>query len=119
MGMLYVWTKNYPQVVGTCSGHHRQLISQNCVLKKIRAEPPPPHPPPPLNCVEKGHKLHTKCYMISNPTPKFIKAFFPDLAKSGRSEKYLAGTGPEPDLEKMTGSTGTGTGFPVAHCRNF
>ena len=28
--MLYVWTKNYPQVVGTCSGHHGQLISQNC-----------------------------------------------------------------------------------------
>ena len=45
--MLYVWTKNYPQVVGTCSGHHGQLISQNCVLTKIRAEPPPP-PPPPL-----------------------------------------------------------------------
>ena len=40
--MLYVWTKNYPQVVGTCSGHHGQLISQNCVLIKIRAEPPPP-----------------------------------------------------------------------------
>ena len=38
--MLYVWTKNYPQVVGTCSGHHGQLISQNCVLTKIRAEPP-------------------------------------------------------------------------------
>ena len=46
--MLYVWTKNYPQVVGTCSGHHGQLISQNCVLTKIRAEPHPP-PPPPLN----------------------------------------------------------------------
>ena len=43
--MLYVWTKNYPQVVGTCSGHHGQLISQNCVLTKIRAEPPPPPPP--------------------------------------------------------------------------
>ena len=39
--MLYVWTLNYPQVVGTCSGHHGQLISQNCVLTKIRAEPPP------------------------------------------------------------------------------
>ena len=45
--MFYVWTKNYPQVVGTCSGHHGQLISQNCVLTKIRAEPPP-SPPPPL-----------------------------------------------------------------------
>ena len=38
--MLYVRTKNYPQVVGTCSGHHGQLISQNCVPTKIRAEPP-------------------------------------------------------------------------------
>ena len=46
--MLYVWTKNYPQVVGTCSGHHGQLISQNCVLTKIRAEPPPPPPLKPL-----------------------------------------------------------------------
>ena len=48
--MLYVWTKNYPQVVGTCSGHHGQLISQNCVLTKIRAEHPPPPHPPTLNC---------------------------------------------------------------------
>ena len=45
--LLYVWTQNYPQVVGTCPGHHGQLMSQNCVLTKIRAEPPPP-PPPPL-----------------------------------------------------------------------
>ena len=29
---------DYPQVVGTCSGHHGQLISQNFVLTKIRAE---------------------------------------------------------------------------------
>ena len=28
--------------------------------------------------------------------------------------QFLAGTGPEPDLKKMTGSTGTG--FPVTHC---
>ena len=42
------------------------------------------------------------------------KHFFLDLAKSGRSGQYLAGTGPEPDQKKMTGSTGTG--FPVAHC---
>ena len=40
--LLYVWTQNYPQVVVTCSGHHGQLISQNYVLTKIRAEPPPP-----------------------------------------------------------------------------
>ena len=53
--MLYVWTKNYPQVVGTCSGHHGQLISQNCVPTKIRAEPPPP--PPPLNCTLKQYIL--------------------------------------------------------------
>ena len=36
--------------------------------------------------------------VTSNPTPKF-KFFFLDLAKSGRSGQYLAGT------EKMTGST--------------
>ena len=54
--------------------------------------------------------------MITNPTPKFKTHFFLDLAKSGRSGQYLAGTGPEPDLKKLTGSTGTGTGFPVAHC---
>ena len=32
---------NYPQIVGTCPGHPGQLISQNCVLPKIRVEPPP------------------------------------------------------------------------------
>ena len=45
--------------------------------------------------------------MISNPTPKFKKHFFLDLAKSGRSGQYLTGTGsgkklpdrPEPKLE--------------------
>ena len=40
--MLYLWTHNYSQIIGTCPGHHGQLISQNCVLTKIRAEPPPP-----------------------------------------------------------------------------
>ena len=37
-----LWTQNYPQIVGTCPGHHSQLISQNFVLPKIRVEPPPP-----------------------------------------------------------------------------
>ena len=55
--MLYVWTKNYPQVVGTCSGHHGQLISQNCVPTKIRAEPPPP--PPPLKVL----KCNIYCFL--------------------------------------------------------
>ena len=44
--MLYLWTQNYSQIIGTCPGHHGQLISQNCVLTKIRVEPPPT---PPLN----------------------------------------------------------------------
>ena len=56
--MLYVWTKNYPQVVGTCSGHHGQLISQNCVLTKIRAEPPPP---PPLSVPVLESDVYVKC----------------------------------------------------------
>ena len=51
-----IWTKNYPQVVGTCSGHHGQLISQNCVLTKIRAEPHPP-PPPPLSQIFENYWL--------------------------------------------------------------
>ena len=68
-----------------------------------------------LHCVEKGQKVHTKCYMITNSTPKFKKHFFLDLAKSGRSGQYLAGTGP--DLKKLTGSTGTG--FPVAPGRTL
>ena len=40
--MLYLWTQNYSQIIGTCPGHHGQFISQNYVLTKIRAEPPPP-----------------------------------------------------------------------------
>ena len=31
--ILYLWTQKYPQIVGTCPGHHGQLISRNCVLK--------------------------------------------------------------------------------------
>ena len=34
--MLYLWTQNYPQIVGRFSGHHGQLISQNFVFPKIR-----------------------------------------------------------------------------------
>ena len=49
--------------------------------------------------------------MISNPNKNH---FFLDLAESGRCDQYLTGTGTEPDLKKMTGSTGTG--FTVAHC---
>ena len=30
---MYLWTQNYPQIVGTCPGHHGQLISQNCTHK--------------------------------------------------------------------------------------
>ena len=33
--MLYVWTKNYPQVVGTCSGHH----GQNMYQQKVKLKP--------------------------------------------------------------------------------
>ena len=35
-------TQNYPRIVGTCPGHHGQLMSQNCIFTKIRGEPPPP-----------------------------------------------------------------------------
>ena len=38
--LLYVWTQNYPQVVGTCPGHHGQLMSQNCVLTNFGNWPP-------------------------------------------------------------------------------
>ena len=40
-----------------------------------------------------------------------------DLTKSGRSSQYFnfAGTGPEPELEKVTGSTGTGYPVAVSH----
>ena len=33
---FWATTKNYAQIFGTCPGHHGQLISQNCVLPKIR-----------------------------------------------------------------------------------
>ena len=45
--------------------------------------------------LRKAKKVHTKCYMITNHTLKFKKHFFLDLAKSGRSGHYLAGTGSE------------------------
>ena len=51
-------------------------------------------------------------YKMLHDNKSYTKNFF------FRSGQYLAGTGPEPDLEKMTGSTGTGTEtvFPVALC---
>ena len=39
--MARTCTNNLRVVVGTCPGHHGQLMSQNCVLTTIRAEPPP------------------------------------------------------------------------------
>ena len=59
--MLYLWTQNYSQITGICPGHHGQLISQNCVLTKIRAEPPPP----PLNAsgFEDITDEHVKCFI--------------------------------------------------------
>ena len=35
--MLYLWTQNYSQIIGTCPSHHGQLISQ-----KLGLNPPPP-----------------------------------------------------------------------------
>ena len=35
--MLYLWTRNYPQIVGTCPGHPGQIISP----KKQGGTPPP------------------------------------------------------------------------------
>ena len=73
--------------------HVLAIMASSCLkivfLQKSGLNPPPPPPPPPL--IEKGQKVHTKCYMISgihclqNPTSKYIKSIFLDLAKSGRS----------------------------------
>ena len=69
-----------------------------------------------LNCVEKGQKVHTKCYMITNTTPKFKKTFFPGLSQIRSIQSVFGrnrtGTGYG---KKMTGLTGIGTGYPVAH----
>ena len=35
--MLYLWTRNYPQIIGTCPGHPGQIISP----KKQGGTPPP------------------------------------------------------------------------------
>ena len=39
---LGVWTKNHPQVVGTCPGHGPQLVAQDRLSKNCEPEPPPP-----------------------------------------------------------------------------
>ena len=53
-----------------------------------------------LNCIEEGQKEHTKCYMISNPTPKFtsqVRSVF------GRNR---TGTGSEKiDRNRISGRT--------------
>ena len=45
-----------------------------------------------LNCIEKGQKEHTKCYMISNPTPKFTSQIRSIRSVFGRNR---TGTGSE------------------------
>ena len=73
--MLYLWTQNYPQIVGTCPGHHGQLISQNCVFTKIRGEPPPPPPPPQFDT---DHKINVGVSYIVN----IIKSNIVDIIMS-------------------------------------
>ena len=51
--------------------------------------------------------------MITNPTPKLKKFIF---SWTETNPVDPVSIWPEPDLKKLTGSTGTGTGFPVAHC---
>ena len=36
--IMGAWTKNLPKNVGTCPGHHLQLIAQNLVFKIFRGE---------------------------------------------------------------------------------
>ena len=43
-------------------------------------------------CIEKGQKEHTKCYMISNPTPKFTSQIRSIRSVFGRNR---TGTGSE------------------------
>ena len=72
--MLYLWTQNYSQIIGTCPGHHGLLISQNCVLTKIRATNNAPHTHvlPPKTLVDK----------IYDPKrlDKAVNSFDPDKA---------------------------------------
>ena len=37
-----IFSKKPPQRVGSCPGHHVQLIDRSLVIEIIRGEPPPP-----------------------------------------------------------------------------
>ena len=54
--------------------------------------------------------------VYKNPASNLKTHYFLDIIKSGRSGQYLAGFGREPELKKVTVSTGTGTTrYPVVH----
>ena len=56
-----------------------------------------------LNCIEKGQKEHKKCYMISNPTPKFTSQIRLIRSVFGRNR---TGTGSEKiDRNRISGRT--------------
>ena len=59
-----------------------------------------------LNCIEKGQKEHTKCFMISNPTPKFTSQIRSIWSVFGRNR---TGTGSEKidriDRNRISGRT--------------
>ena len=53
-----------------------------------------------------NHCLQKSCQQKSCVQIK--KHIFPGSNQTGRSGQYLAGSGPEPELKKVAGSTGTG-----------
>ena len=54
-----------------------------------------------LNCIAKGQKEHTKCYMISNPTPTFTSQIRSIRSVFGRNR---TGTGSE-KIDRISGRT--------------
>ena len=58
--MLYIWTQNYPQIVGTCPGHPGQLISQKSGLNP----PPPPSKASHGQCCTYGLKTTLKLLVL-------------------------------------------------------
>ena len=89
---LFTRTQNHPKKVGKFPSSSTHISKSNFSNY--------------LNCIEKGQKEHTKCYMISNPTSKFTSQIRSIRSVFGRNR---TGTGSEKidriDRNRISGRT--------------
>ena len=99
MGNIFHQTQKQPKKSG--SSLPLQPIFQNRIFQNY------------FNCIEKGQKEHTKCYMISNPTSKFahhVGQLSQLLYKKLKNKNTPKFTSQIRSIQSVFGRNRTGTG---------